>query len=142
MKRIITAATIGCCLLLACTAKKAVTRPDPTKLAGTWQLNSIIGAATPIAELYPDKKPTLVFDLANKKVSGNTGCNGFNGPLKIDSNKINFTAPMAMTKMFCPGQGENVFMDNLKKVDTWSVTNDTSLNLTEGDNTIMRFSKK
>jgi hypothetical protein len=44
--------------------------------------------------------------------------------------------------MFCQGQGENVFMETLKKVNTWSVSNDTTLNLIAGDIAVMRFSKK
>ncbi|HEY2583829.1 MAG TPA: META domain-containing protein [Mucilaginibacter sp.] len=142
MKKIIIAALISGCLLLACTAKKAITTPDPSKLAGTWELNSITGSSTSFNELYPNKKPTIVFDLVTNKISGYTGCNSFNGPLNVDVNKINFTEAMATTRMFCQGQGENVFMETLKKVNTWSVSNDTTLNLIAGDIAVMRFSKK
>jgi len=44
--------------------------------------------------------------------------------------------------MACPGEGETVFVETLKKINSWSVTNDTTLNLIEGDIALMRFTKR
>ena len=50
---------------------------------------------------------------------------------------------MTMTKMFCPGDGESSFMDGLKKVNSYSVSDEgKTLNLIMGDIAIMRFHKK
>jgi heat shock protein HslJ len=49
---------------------------------------------------------------------------------------------MAMTKMFCPGNGENVFMTNLQKVNSWSVSDGKTLTFIAGDIAIMRFEKQ
>lgn len=111
-------------------------------LAGTWELNYITGPRIAFDGLYPNKKPVITFDIANNKVTGNSSCNNFNGPLKTDGNKISFTDPMAMTRMMCPGEGETVFMETLKKINTWSVSDGTTLQLIMGDIAMMRFTKK
>jgi heat shock protein HslJ len=146
MKKLILISCIACGLLMAChSAKKTTTAAsgiDTTALAGTWQLNYVAGSSTPFDSLYAHKKPTISFDLAAKRVSGNSGCNSFNGPLNVSGHKISFTAPMAMTKMFCPGDGENVFMSNLQKVNSWSVSDGKTLTFILGDIAIMRFEKQ
>lgn len=145
MKKLILISFIACGLLMAChSAKKATTANgvDTTALAGTWQLNYVAGSSTPFDSLYTHKKPTISFDIAAKRVSGNSGCNSFNGPLNISGHKISFAGPMAMTKMFCPGGGENVFMNNLQKVNTWSVSDGKTLTFIAGDIGIMRFEKQ
>jgi len=116
--------------------------PVYTKLEGTWELNYISGPRIAFDGLYKTKKPFIRFDVSKMMVNGNTSCNNFNGKLDVDGNKINFNGPMAMTQMACPGMGESVFLDNLKKVSSWSVSGDSTLNFIMGDIAIMRFSKK
>src|SRR5690606_25014597 len=108
----------------------------------TWVLNYISGPRIAFEGLYPDKKPQLVFTVADKRVSGNTGCNSFSGPLVVDGNKIDFNQPMALTKMACRGEGETVFLETLKKVNTYSVSDGNTLTFIMGDIAMMRFSKK
>ena len=116
---------------------------DSTKLTGTWELNYITGSRIAFDGLYPNKKPTITFDVVNNSVSGNTSCNNFSGQLKVTGNKIDFTGPLAMTKMMCQdGKGENVFVETLKKVNTYTISNGTSLNFIQDDMAVMRFSKK
>lgn len=127
---------------LSCNNSKKIAKADPDQLDGTWVLNYISGPRIAFEGLYPNKKPQIVFTVADKRVSGNTGCNSFSGPLVIDGSKISFDQPMAMTKMACPGEGEMVFMETLKKVNTYSVSGGNTLNLIMGDIAVMRFSKK
>ena len=116
---------------------------DSSKLTGTWELNYITGSRIAFDGLYPNKKPTITFDVVNNSVSGNTSCNNFSGQLKVTGNKIDFTGPIAMTKMMCQdGKGENVFVETLKKVNTYTISNGTSLNFIQDDMAVMRFSKK
>jgi heat shock protein HslJ len=110
-------------------------------LDGTWELNFLSGGSTPFDSLYPNKKPTMTFDLKNGQVSGSTGCNRFSGKLNVDGNKLNFSAPMALTKMFCPGEGENRFMEELKKVTAYAI-NENTLTFIMGDIAVMRFERK
>jgi len=130
--------------LAACnsTQKTSGNMTNNEALNGTWELNYITGPRIAFDGLYPEKKPTITFDVANNKISGNTSCNNFNGKLNIDGNKINFNDPMAMTRMMCQGQGETTFLETLKKVNSWSVSDGNTLNLIMGDIAMMRFTKK
>jgi heat shock protein HslJ len=128
-------------VLISCKCKKTDT---VSKLDGIWELNYISGPRIAFDGLYPDKKPTIVFDSKESRVSGNSSCNSYTGKLSIDGNKIDFTQPMAMTKMMCTdGQGEQVFMNTLQKITSYGITDDgKTLNLISGDVAMMRFTKK
>lgn len=128
-------------ILISCKCKKT---DSVSKLEGNWELNYITGPRIAFDGLYPNKKPTINFDLKENHISGNSSCNSFNGKLVLDGNKIDFTQPMAMTKMMCQdGQGEQVFMSTLQKITTYEVTDDgKTLNLISGDIAMMRFTKK
>lgn len=130
--------------LTACTTMKsgAIGNGGLSQLGGSWELNYISGPRIAFNGLYPGKKPIIKFDIAEKRVSGNTSCNSFSGPLVADDTTINFTKPFMMTKMACPGEGETTFLEMLKKASTYSITNDTTLNFMMGDIAIMRFIKK
>lgn len=146
MKPFLLTAVAGICLVSACnngkqsiSAKTAAA--NPLSLNGTWQLNYISAPEITFDSLYPDKKPQIVFDVASSHVSGNTGCNSFAGDVTINGNKLSFDHPLATTKMFCPGKGEPVFLETVKKIDTWSVKDAATLELLTGDTPMMRFMK-
>lgn len=128
-------------ILISCKCKKT---DSVSKLEGNWELNYISGPKIAFDGLYPNKKPTINFDLKENHISGNSSCNSFNGKLVLDGTKIDLTQPMAMTKMMCQdGQGEQVFMSTLEKVTSYDVTDDgKTLNLISGDIAMMRFTKK
>lgn len=113
-------------------------------LNGTWELNLIspIGPKVNFTELYPGKIPFIRINADSLVVSGNTGCNNFNGKIKIDKKNISFNEPLAMTRMMCPGNGETVFVETLRKVNTWTITDDSTLHLIMGDIALMRFKRK
>lgn len=111
-------------------------------LQGRWELNYVSGTSVSVEELYRDRQPFINFDLAEQRVNGNSGCNSFSGPLKTNGNRIDFTGPMMMTKMFCDGGGEQIFMDALHKVTGYSITDGNTLNLISGDIAVMRFIRK
>ena len=130
--------------LTACTTMKpgSIGNGGLSQLGGTWELNYISGPRIAFNGLYPGKKPTIKFDIAEKRFSGNTSCNSFSGALIADDTTINFTEPFIMTKMACPGEGEATFVEMLKKVSNYTITNDSTLNFTMGDIAVMRFTKK
>jgi copper homeostasis protein (lipoprotein) len=126
---------------------KQMYAPNPVtpKLSGHWELNYIANTLVSFQELYPNKKPTIRFDTINNAISGHTSCNNFGGKLNVDGNKIDFKGPFAMTKMMCldgKGNGENMFVETLQKVNTYSINNDTILNFITGDVAVMQFMKK
>jgi heat shock protein HslJ len=130
----------------AATAPPAAALPATIEMTpainGSWELTYISGTKIAFEGLYPNKKPAINFDVANTRVSGNTGCNNFSGKLNIDGNKINLNEAMALTKMMCPGQGETIFLETLKKINTYSVSDDSTLNFIMGDIALMRFKRK
>lgn len=144
MKRIMLLAIVMTSTFAACTTLKPGTIGNGglSQLGGTWELNYISGPRIAFNGLYPAKKPTIKFDVTEKRFNGNTSCNSFSGTLVADDSTINFTGPMMMTKMACPGEGEATFTEMLKKVSHYDITSDTTLNFMMGDIAIMRFVKK
>jgi len=152
MKKII---FISACIALfsvACNSTKSSTTEEtvltekesnPSLLEGIWELDYLSGTKVAFENLYVDKKPFLSFNTKDSRVSGNSSCNSFTGNITISKNYLRFDDAMAMTKMFCPGEGESAFVDGLKKVNSYSITdNGKTLNLIMGDIAIMRFHKK
>ena len=150
MKKLILVSVFFAAILSSCNSGKSsatenVTEEvsNPSSLEGAWELDYISGPKIAFEGLYPDKKPFVSFNIKDGRVSGNNGCNSFTGNVRINKNTIAFDDSMAMTRMFCPGNGESAFMDGLKKVNTYAVTDDgKTLNFIAGDIAIMRFQKK
>lgn len=143
MKNIILTLSLLCLVSMACNSTQTAMKTT-TSLEGTWQLNYITGTRIAFDGLYPNKKPTITFDLAANKVSGNNSCNQYFGTLKVEAKTINFKdAKMGMTMMACEGEGENVYMKTLEKIDSYSISGDGKiLNFIMGDIAMMRFEKK
>jgi heat shock protein HslJ len=112
-----------------------------SKLEGTWEMDYISGPRIAFNGLYPGKKPVMTFKVSEMRVSGNSSCNSFSGKLDADDTKINFNSPLISTKMACPGEGEAIFFEMLKRVNLYSVNGDTVLTFRTGDIAMMRFKK-
>jgi len=123
------------------TTKSSTSTTELSALEGTWQLTYITGPRIAFEELYPDNKPTITFEIKKKKVVGNTTCNSFSLPLTAEGKKMNFDEPMTLTKMFCRGEAETIFLQNLKKVDRYDVFAGYTLSFFMGDVALMRFTK-
>jgi heat shock protein HslJ len=144
MKKIITLVFFSS-LLFSCNIFKCKKTDAVSKLDGTWELNYITGPRISFDGLYPNKKPTVVFDTKENRVSGNNSCNSYTGKLVVDGNKIDFKQPMAVTKMMCLNgqQGEQTYMEMLQKITSYDITdNGKTLNFISGDIAMMRFTKK
>ena len=129
-------------LVIACnTSKNAMSGNDPEKLNGSWTVDYLSAPGENWDSLYLTKKPEMNFSVADNRVTGTTSCNSFSGPIKIEGNKISFPEPFAMTRMLCPGKGESVFLETLKKVNTYS-TDGKTLNFIMGDVAILRLVKR
>ena len=144
MKKSIIALFLLGAVMISCNVFKCKKEASAATLAGTWELNYVTGPRIAFDGLYPNKKPTITFDLKENRVSGNNSCNSFGGQFSVEANKIDLTQPMMSTKMMCgDGQGEQVFMNTLQKINTYSVTEDgKTLNLISGDIAMMRFTRK
>jgi heat shock protein HslJ len=128
-------------IILSCKSKKT---DSDSSLEGTWELNYITGPRIAFNGLYPNKKPTINFNLKENQVSGNNSCNSYTGKLNTTGNSIDFTQPMISTKMACmDGQGEQVYMNTLSKVTSYEIKdNGKTLNFISGGIATMRFTKK
>lgn len=143
MRKITLSLMIICLAFISCNSVKTI-KDKTALLEGTWELNFVTGPRIAFNGLYPNKKPTIIFDLKENRVSGNASCNSYSGKLNVDGNKISFKDPIAMTKMMCMDiQGEDVYMSTLEKIDSYSISKDgKTLNFIMGDIAMMRFEKK
>lgn len=115
---------------------------ESAELNGEWQLNYISGLRIAFDGLYPDKKPIIKFNLPENEIGGNTTCNGFSSKIILKGNEISIAEPFAKTMIFCEGGGETTFLNMLKKVNKYAVTNENTLTFLTGDVAVMRFEKK
>lgn len=113
---------------------------EEAKLNGVWELNYITGAKIAFEGLFPNKKPTIIFDLAKQEASGNGGCNGYSCKVKITGNAISFGDALS-TMMACDGNGEPVYFKTLKTVTAYNIS-DNTLTMIMGDIAVMRFTRK
>lgn len=133
--------TAGCSSMKKNSGKN--TAATATALAGTWVLDYVPTPSGALDSLYTFGKPELTFEPAKSRLSGYSGCNRFNGPLVADKQSISFRGDIAMTMKACPGDGESVFMENLKKINRYDVSADgKTLTMIQGDIALMRFHKK
>ena len=80
------------------------------RLDGKWTVVQLNGE-----EVTGEKKPYLSFSLADKRVTGNAGCNNISGSLEATRNELHFGA-IAVTRMACPDMGiENELLELLNK---------------------------
>jgi heat shock protein HslJ len=143
MKKVFLSVAILCLAFVSCNSTKS-TGNNVSSLEGAWELNYITGPRIAFEGLYPEKKPTIVFNLKENRVSGNNSCNSYMGALNVKGQKIDFKdAKMAMTMMACEGQGGDLYMSTLDKIDSYAISEDgKTLNFIMGDIAMMRFTKK
>ncbi len=134
-------------LSISCSHSQKVTKTattatvkSQTTLTGTWELEFIPANGGTMEQLYPDHKPTITFNEADKSYSTYTGCNTAHGKLENGNGRINFSGDMAMTKMLCQGDGERIYLGYLKRINTYSISADgTTLTFIQGDMALMNF---
>lgn len=109
------------------------------KLIGQWELIYVSEPKKSFESLYPNKKPSILFNFANGIIQGNTGCNGFSSKFSLDANKIKIEDGL-QTMMFCEGGGEEAFKNSMRKTDSYKIENE-SLVFYFGEQPVMRFKK-
>jgi heat shock protein HslJ len=88
---------------------------------GKWNLIPVMASDTATG-----RTPFISFNTQEKKISGNTGCNSFGGSFMADSTgMLSFGRDIMSTKMACPGYNENIFVQNLQRVNRYSISGDT-----------------
>ena len=82
-------------MLFACAEAKM----DVKKLEGKWNIVEVKGE-----KILKEGLPNMEFDMNNKKIHGNAGCNIFNTTVELDANDASSITinPAATTMMACP----------------------------------------
>ena len=121
-------------ILNACSASNVL-----SKLSGTnWDVTNLLGK-TLASEDLTKGLPSLNFG-ENGKLFGSTGCNNFTGDFKLDGTKLSLN-PGAITKMMCPGDTEQNFLNAIKQVTNIKMNGD-NLELLNGAKTVMSLVQK
>jgi heat shock protein HslJ len=119
--------------------KPAAAASLPDEFKGTWELEYITGPRIAFDGLYPDKKPTIIYE-GGTEYKGNTSCNGMGGSLKLTESGVVFNPPIT-TMMACPGDGEQTFLKTLKDVDGYEFREGKLFLRSKGID-VMRFGRK
>ncbi|MDR6843487.1 META domain-containing protein [Flavobacterium granuli] len=139
MSKIIVLMVFICMGFVSCSTPKTAVKE--VSIEGTWKLNYITGPKIAFDGLFPENKPTIIFDLKQNRFTGNNSCNQYFGALLTDGGKINFKdAKIAMTMMACEGDGDSVYMEALNKIESYTITDDgKTLNFLLGNVVMLRF---
>ena len=108
---------------------------------GSWELHDLPGSEDALHALFPVKKPVIQFDAVKTTLKGTTGCNTFSGSFQQEGNTIRMGDTLAMTRMFCPGEGESRFLEALKNITAFRIEGD-QLTLLGGEVVRMRLVRK
>lgn len=99
-----------------CTPKLS---PDAGWARQNWVVVEMRGV--PVQQSGGRRDAHIVFEVADKRFTGNGGCNQINGNYTLDKNEIKFTDVIA-TKMACNDiEFENAFLSTLGTVDRYEV---------------------
>ncbi|MFT3826185.1 MAG: META domain-containing protein [Chitinophagaceae bacterium] len=89
---------------------------DTAGLRGEWFLQAVLPSDTATGKI-----PSLNFDLAKRRVSGNTGCNRLSGSFVLTDTSLTFGKDMITTKMACIGYNEHAFLENLVRTNHYKI---------------------
>jgi heat shock protein HslJ len=111
----------GDSLVLTGGAALSYIREQPLPLEGTaWQLESIATGTDAVSSVVAPG--SIIFE-SDGTVSGQTGCNGFNGGYTLEGNELTI-GPLATTKMACPddiGAQEAAVLAGLEGTATYAI---------------------
>lgn len=108
-------------------------------ISGRWVLQSLNGQK--VEDVFKGKTPSMTVDFDTKRISGNGGCNRFNGSFTLESGM--FSAPnLASTMMMCPFENrESEFHAALAKSSKVTILNSNKLTLENEGKVIAEFVK-
>jgi heat shock protein HslJ len=114
----------------------AGTSASDSTLAGKWVLQPVLASDTASGRL-----PSITFNLASKKFTGNTGCNSMGGHFFVKGDSLVFTEQMAITRKTCEGYNEKAFIDNLSKTNRYKIV-DGVLQLMRDQTILSKWTRK
>ena len=131
-------AAISCIMtMISCgTGKKALTSAD---IDGQWTIVEAMGQAVTGNE---GNVPSINFNIAEKSVSGTTGCNRFMGGFTLgENNEVSFS-PLAATKMMCRDmKAEMLIFQATEAARTARKDNEDLVFCSEDGNVVLRMTR-
>ena len=124
-------------MMISCSEAKV----DAKKLEGKWNVIEVKGE-----KILKEGLPYMEFDMAQKKLHGNAGCNMFNTTVTLDDNNVSSItiAPGAATMMACPAMAtEDAIMKAMGDVNAVKAgSSESEMLLVDKDgNTLLVLSK-
>ena len=131
-------AAISCIMtMISCgTGKKALTSAD---IDGQWTIVEAMGQAVTGNE---GNVPSINFNVAEKSVSGTTGCNRFMGGFTLgENNEVSFS-PLAATKMMCRDmKAEMIIFQATEAARTAKKDNEDLVFCSEDGNVVLKMTR-
>ncbi len=131
--------SIAFCIISAYALQDVLARAEGIGFEGIqWRLVEVGGVSVSLPANA--KPPYMMFDQANKKVTGYGGCNNFFAGYERDGGKLKF-GPVGSTRRACPNTEtalEAVFFMALANARGWNIT-DGRLQLIDDENVLARF---
>lgn len=124
-------------MMISCSEAKV----DAKKLEGKWNVIEVKGE-----KILKEGLPYMEFDMTQKKLHGNAGCNMFNTTVTLDDNNVSSItiAPGAATMMACPDMAtEDAIMKAMGDVNAVKAgSSESEMLLVDKDgNTLLVLSK-
>ncbi|WP_207491925.1 META domain-containing protein [Aridibaculum aurantiacum] len=91
---------------------------------------------------YWKRIPTVTLNPTSLVFTGSTGCNSMSGSFNFSGNDIKFNRNITTSKMACNEYNESNFLSMLRKADNYVLNNEGMLELRQGNNVLMVFSKQ
>lgn len=113
--------------------------PKLAVIDGNWSLIQL--GEKNAADLGSNTMPTLL--IKDDQLSGFAGCNRYHGTFTQQNQQLAL-GPMAMTKMLCQGQAQNIeddYLQALNKVDNYKVNSATLKLRDEDDQVLLIFTR-
>ena len=107
-------------------------------LNGKWRVTEING------ETFDNDEMNIFFDINERKIHGNTGCNFFNGDIFIDPNRANTISlsDMGVTQRACPdGDTERKMLVALEQATTVLNTGNDTVMLSDGSGSVIKLAR-
>lgn len=113
---------------------------DAQMLTGEWTLDQIENEDT--KALFSDiDLPTLKFDMAENRIAGNAGCNGYGAPYTIKGTELEVKNPISTRRACANMAGEGKFIQAITGTSTVNVTGD-ELTLSKNGKVVLKFKKQ
>lgn len=94
----------------------------------TWHATGINNGKEAVVSIVAGTDPTAIYDAATGTVTGNAGCNTFNGPAVVDGTAVTI-GPLMSTKMACVDEAASTqefdYLNALQAATTWEVRGTT-----------------